>query len=72
MKRMSEQLAGSPSDLAIAKLREKVMADTTLPEAVKNAFLADLATTNQATLQNLKAILEGDDQTRETGSSQGE
>jgi hypothetical protein len=71
-KRMSEQLARSPSDLAVAKLREKVMADTTLAEAVKNAFLADLATTNHATLPNLKAILEGDDQTRETGSSQSE
>ncbi len=58
------------SDLAIKKLREKLIADTTLPEAVRTAFLADLETANPAALAGLKAALAREDQVDQTIGSQ--
>ena len=69
---MPQQLPALPSEVALAKLREKVTADATLSATTKAAFLADLATHNPAALNNLKAALAGEGQSNETGGAQSE
>jgi hypothetical protein len=69
---MPEETPALPSDAALAKLREKVAADATLSAAIKTAFLSDIEAQNPAILTNLKAAMEGEGQSNETGGAQSE
>jgi hypothetical protein len=44
---MPENQAPNPNELALAKLRERLEADTALPEGVKKALLDDLKRTSR-------------------------
>lgn len=67
---MSEQPPKLPAELVLDKLRQKVINDSSLSEAIKIAFLADLDTEKIATFVNLKAVLAGKGPTDEAGSSE--
>jgi hypothetical protein len=54
-----DQLPKLPSDLVLEKLRNDVMADAGLPDAIKEAFLVDLRAVNPSALIQLKAALAG-------------
>jgi hypothetical protein len=47
-----------PSEIAFAKLRERIAQDASIPDAVRAAFLTDLETENFADFVALRAVLE--------------
>ena len=66
---MTEENIKSPSDIALAKLREKVSSDSTLPDAIKFAVLSDLSAADPSAFLKLKAVVSLESKENETSKT---
>ena len=63
--------AATPSEKALSALGDRIAADNSIPDAVKEAVLADLAGANPGALEQLRAVLAVEGQRDEAEGPEG-